>query len=68
MADPTRGRGRGLALLQALKKAHAGMSSDEASPESTPETSAAPTVAPSVVGTASSFIPPSVSILYSFPF
>ncbi|PZC74874.1 hypothetical protein B5X24_HaOG207071 [Helicoverpa armigera] len=47
MADPSRGRGRGLALLQALKKSQAMESSDEASPNSTPGPSTAPSVATS---------------------
>ncbi|KAJ8714986.1 hypothetical protein PYW08_004967 [Mythimna loreyi] len=52
MADP-RGRGRGLALLQALKKTQMGSSSDEATSESSPDASTVPSIAPSAVGTAS---------------
>ncbi|KAM3965654.1 argonaute 3 [Aphomia sociella] len=49
MSDPNRGRGRGLALLQALKKSQMmdSPSSEEPSPDPTP----GPSVAPSVVGT-----------------
>ncbi|XP_053610721.1 piwi-like protein Ago3 [Plodia interpunctella] len=48
MADPSRGRGRGLALLQALKKSQmmdSPPTSEEPSPEPTPLPSAAPSVA-----------------------
>lgn len=44
--DPGKGRGRGLALLQALKKSQNidSSSSDEPSPETTPGASATPSV------------------------
>ncbi|XP_026321629.1 piwi-like protein Ago3 [Hyposmocoma kahamanoa] len=54
--DPGKGRGRGLALLQALKKSQnmdSSPSSDEASPESTPSASATPSVVSSATTAAS---------------
>ncbi|XP_026756481.2 piwi-like protein Ago3 [Galleria mellonella] len=54
MADPNRGRGRGLALLQALKKTQmieTPPSSDDPSPEATPGPSVVPSVVSSDAGT-----------------
>ncbi|XP_064073590.1 piwi-like protein Ago3 [Vanessa tameamea] len=51
MADPGKGRGRGLALLQALKSQM--MESPPASEVPIPEPTPAPSVAPSVVGSTS---------------
>lgn len=50
MADPWKGRGRGLALIQALKKTQLmdSGSSGSPSPADTPDSSAAPSGAPSV--------------------
>lgn len=60
MADPGKGRGRSLALLQALKKSQmmdSPSQSESQSPESTPEQSTAPsTIASATPSTVSSNI------------
>ncbi|CAH0589121.1 unnamed protein product [Chrysodeixis includens] len=65
MADQ-RGKGRGLALLQALKKTQA-KSSEEPSPEDTPESSASPSLAPSVSPSILSGLPSSIVSSSSAP-
>lgn len=52
MADRSKGRGRGLALLEALKKTQmmdSGTQSENPSPEATPAPSAVPSTAPTIV-------------------
>lgn len=58
MEDQLKGRGRGLALLRALKKTQVG--SGESTPDDSSETSPSPSVAPSVASSMTSPVPSSL--------